>query len=312
MTRTRLGCLVWSWSICFVALAACGKDEGAAPMPGNEGPPEGYVRYEPPTMTVQPGETKMYLQWVAAPFDKDQNIIDLIGSQGDGGHHVILYTTKEIQPVGTTREFANADQADIQFVGGLGGEGGTPVKLPPGVVFRVPAGRGLLLQTHYFNPTDEVIEGHSVVDVKFGDPAPGDQVAHFFASALHNVSVAPHADTTSETVCELKKDLPMLMYSNHMHELGVTIKTTLTDAVGTVKVLKDDPTWNTEWIYNPDYVSTTAESPMILPAGSTLTTRCEWHNTTDKTWEQPDEMCVFFGFFLGDKDITCSAGHWIE
>jgi hypothetical protein len=304
----------WSFPLLLLlgASAACSSSDDGSPPPSTDGPPEGYVRFETPPMSIGPGETKQYVHWVHAAFDHDQDIVDVVGAQGPGGHHAILYTTREIQPVGTTREFANADQADIQFVGGLGGEGGAGVKLPAGVVFRVPAGRGLLVQTHYFNAGDTPIEGRSHLDVKFAEPAPTDVVARFFASALPGVMVAPHLDSTLDTSCVLAHDLPMLMFSNHMHELGVSIRTSLTLADGSVQVLKDDPSWNPEWIFNPDYTMASVASPTVLPAGSTLTTTCAWHNPTDEVWADPDEMCVFFGFFLGDKDVVCAGGHWIE
>src|SRR5512134_647171 len=100
--------------------AGCGdqKDEEPPPVP------EGYVRYQAPTVTIAPGESGQWMHWVADPVDHDRNIADLIGAQGTGGHHAILYTSREVQPIGTTRVFENEDQAMIQFVGGVGGEGG--------------------------------------------------------------------------------------------------------------------------------------------------------------------------------------------
>jgi hypothetical protein len=307
MGRSIRVCLALSY---LAVAAACSSDDGG-PV-GGDGPPAGYVRYEPTPVTLAPGDNKMWLQWVAPPLDKDQNIVDLIGWQGTGGHHAVLYTTTEVQPVGTTRDFSNADQMDIHLVGGIGGEGGEAVKLPPGVVFRVPKGRALVVQTHYLNTGDTSLVGRSRIDVKFGDPAPTDKIASFFVSSAKQLSIAAHADAEKDVTCVLQRDLPMLMITNHMHEIGVSIRTTLTPPGGSARVLKDDPSWNPEWTFNPDYTSTTADAPMILAKGSTITTHCKWHNPSDKAYGQPDEMCIFLGFFLGDKDATCLEGTWLE
>jgi hypothetical protein len=292
-----------------LALAACG-DDGDDP---GDGPPPGYVRFETPPITVQPGENKMWIQWVALPADEDRNIADLIGSQGPGGHHAVLYTTSEVQPVGTTRDFTNEDQADIHLVGGIGGEGGEAVKLPPGVVFRVPAGRALLVQTHYLNASDAPVEGRSTIDVKFAAPSPEDRVASFFVSSAQQIEVPAHADAERDVTCVLQEDLPMLMFTNHMHEWGFSVTTTITPpGGGAPTVLKDNPVWDSEWTFNPDYTTALPDAPVMLTKGSTITTHCEWHNTTDRTLHQPDEMCIFLGFFLGDKDATCLEGQWYQ
>jgi hypothetical protein len=293
------------------AALGAGCSDGDAPAP--TGPPAGYVRFETPPITLQPGENRMWMQWVALPADEDRNIADLIGFQGPGGHHAVLYHTTEVQPVGTTRDFLNEDQSEIHLIGGIGGEGGEAVKLPPGVVFRVPAGRALLVQTHYLNTTDAPIEGHSIIDVKFSAPAPDDKLASFFVSSAKAINVPANSRAERDVTCVLERDLPMLMFANHMHEWGMTITTTITPPGATsARVLKDDPVWDLEWTYNPEYEVATVEQPIVLSAGSTITTHCEWNNTTAKVLNQPDEMCLFLGFFIGDKDATCLEGTWYE
>jgi hypothetical protein len=295
--------------VAVLTFTGCG---GGAHSDSSSGPAEGYVRYEVAPVTLQPGESGMWIQWVAAPFDRDRNVVDLTGHQGKGGHHAVLYTTTEIQPIGTTRVFANEDQTAMHFVGGVGGETGGALKLPAGVVFRLPAGRALVLQTHYINTTDKPIQGTSSVDVKYGDPSPNDTVASFFVHTPRGVNVPPRSDSKLDSTCVLAKDLRMLMFTNHMHEMGAAVTTTLAEAGGAPTVLKEDKAWNPEWAFNPDYTRTAPDAPIVLRAGATISTHCEWHNTGDKALESPDEMCIFLGFFLGDKDVTCLSGTWME
>ena len=288
--------------------AACGNDDAAPP----DGPPAGYVRYEAPTIMVQPGENKSWIQWVALPLEKEQSVVDVIGYQGIGGHHAILYHTANVQPVGTTRVFVNTDQEAMQLVGGVGGEAGASVKLPEGVVMRVPAGRALVIQNHFFNTTDAPIEGKAHIDVKLAEPADSDVVARFFTNVIRDVDIPPDSHMERDAPCVLAHDLPMLMYSNHMHEWGVSAKTTITSAGGTPTVVWEDPEWSAELTFNPVMGKATAAKPLVLAAGSTLNTHCEWQNTTAAALKHPDEMCVFYGFFIGTADAKCVNGHWLE
>ena len=61
--------------------------------------------------------------------------------------------TKTTFPVGTSRQCATADQLNLTFLGGIGGEGVGSVfsHLPDGVTFRLPAGWGLMANAHYIN-----------------------------------------------------------------------------------------------------------------------------------------------------------------
>src|SRR5213595_503471 len=91
MNRLALACL-----LALGSLAACGTTDG---------PPAGYVRFEPPKIMVPPGASGQWIQYVSLPVDQDMDVTDLVGTQSPGGHHVILYATPTSHPVGTTREW---------------------------------------------------------------------------------------------------------------------------------------------------------------------------------------------------------------
>jgi hypothetical protein len=295
---------VASLSVVFAALG-CGSN--AAPAT-----PDEYVHYDVPDITLEPAQNAMWLQWISAPFDHDVNVVDLVASQSKGGHHALIYATTDVEPVGTTRPFKNSDQYDIQFLGGLGGEGGAPVKLPEGVYFRLPAGKALAVQTHYVNASSQPLVGHTNIAVKYADPKATDKIASMFVNTSLQINVAPLADTKQDVACAVQKDLPLLMYANHMHEMGSLINTTLAQPGGAPAMFKSNPTWTSEWTYNPDYSFASVAAPSVVAAGSSLMTHCEWHNTSDRMLAMPDEMCVFIGFFLGPKDINCIDGKWTE
>lgn len=285
---------------------ACVDQEGGGS--GEGAAPEGYVRYETPPVDIAAGRSALHKTWVADAVDHDRDMIDIQGEQGSGGHHAVLLTTTEEQPVGTTRDWSEYDQLDTAFLGGIGGEGGEGLRLPEGAVFRVPAGRALVMQTHYQNASDQAIEGtSSYLDVKFAEPSDDHLVAGLFAHLTLDLNVPP-GPSERELTCVVTRDVPMLMLVNHIHEWGLSIKTTLT-VDGEERVLKDDQIWNSEWVTNPNYQRFTVEEPFIIPAGSTIKTHCNWNNTTGENLVYPEEMCIFTGYHsLGDTDVICKDG----
>ncbi len=286
--------------------AACSPDSHPV-----DGPPEGYVRYRTAPITVQPGESGLWAQWVSAPIDSNLDVVDVIGTQTGGGHHALMYSVPEDNTIGFTRPWENVDQLTARFIGGIGGEGAGSVRLPPGVVFRIQAGTSLMVQTHYVNTTDEPITGEAVLDVKFAEVSPEAKVASMFSNATVRTEVAP-GQSTAQVICVLAGDVKLLMFANHMHGAGVHAETREMTAGGTTLDIKIDGAWQYEWAFNPNFTYMTADAPLTLSAGSTLITDCAYDNQGAELIDFPDEMCVFFGMYLGEGDITCVDGSWIQ
>jgi hypothetical protein len=281
-----------------------GADLGLAPVAA------GFVRYETQPVSVRAEQDIMVSEWVAPPLESDMDVLAVTGLQTKGGHHALLYATTDVQRVGTSRPWQDADQLAARTVGGIGGEGNDAIELPAGVVFRIPKGSALLIQSHYLNASAATIEGRSVLDVKLGPADPNAQVASLLASTTTRISIAPGATTTTDVSCVVQKDFRVLMYANHMHNWGVSASTELVSADGTSTPLKVDPVWNPAWAFHPNYTRFTLRAPALIPAGSTIHTQCTWSNTGSKALTFPDEMCVFAGFYLGSADAACVEGNW--
>lgn len=286
--------------LALILIAACASET----PPPDDGPPAGYTRYVTTPITIEPGQSGQWVEWVADPVGVDMDVIEIIGAQSAGGHHAILYGSEDPQPVRTMREWVETDQLATRFLGGVGGEGGADFRPPEGAVLRIPAGSSLVIQTHYVNTTDEAIVGDSTLDVKMVPASPDHLVASFFGVGSIDIVVTP-GQSFLELDCVLERDIPLVMWSNHMHNYGSKVTSVLLDGDQEI-MLKDDPQWNYEWALSPNFVYRTIADPMVLPAGSTVRTRCEWSNTTADTIGFPDEMCAFFGFYIGDTDVTCS------
>jgi hypothetical protein len=289
---------------CFIFVALGGACvDGGEPV---DGPPEGYTRFLTAPIEVGPGESGMWIQWVGAPMDQDMDIVDIQGTQSAGGHHALLLATGQVEEPGFTRPWENVDQLSTHTYGGVGGPGGDTVALPEGVMWRIPAGNALAVQTHYLNTSDQPILAESVLDVKLVPAAGEHLIASQFAVTSLAIELEP-GQSSLETDCELPQDIELVMWANHMHELGATVTTDLTTG-DEVEVIKDDPVWDYEWAFNPNFAHREVDDTMVLPAGSTVRVACTWVNEGGGTVRFPDEMCVFFGYYLGTEDFTCVNG----
>jgi hypothetical protein len=281
-----------------------GADVGLPPVAA------GFVRYETKPVMVPVDQDVMWEEWVAPPIDGDMDVVAVTGKQSVGGHHAILYGMSNSQPVGTSHAWQEADQLTSRTLGGIGGEGNDSVELPAGVVFRVAKGSALMIQSHYINASGAPLEARTVLDVKLGRVDPTAQVASLLANASVTVSIPPGGRTTADVSCKVQKDLPVLMYANHMHNLGVSASTELINPDGTTTPLKVDASWDPSWAFHPNYTRFTLQAPRIIPAGSTIHTTCTWSNPGSTTISFPDEMCTFAGFLLGGSDAACVNGTW--
>ncbi len=295
------------------AMAACGTD-GADTVLDGQMLPDGYIRYEAAPVTLQPGETKQFVQWVSGPIDRDVDLVDVRGSQGPGGHHAVLFASPDVEPIGTTRDWTGADQVTARFLGGVGGEGisGGDTPLPPGTVFRIPAGSGFYIQTHYLNASDEPMTSGSTLEIKIADPSPDVTVLSMFVSSTVDIKVGPG---TSEQVltCDIQDDTALIMYVNHIHETGTSVSTVMHPKDGGgEQMLKQDSKWNYEWTTHPNFITTALDQPLMLHKGDQIVTTCNWNNQSGRTLGFPDEMCAFLTFYVGTKDRACVNGKWLD
>jgi hypothetical protein len=303
--------------IVFV-LVGCAKndsgDDSEELVAGFDPPPvaAGYKRYiAPAVLHLQPGDDKMMCQWIDVGPSDDVDVLDVGGYQSATGHHAVLYSTSENQPVGESHECTPDDMVSVEFLGGIGGEGvGNVTDLPPGYVFRHRKGRMLLANTHYLNATDKVQDVQSVLDVKTAAPSAENKPAGMFA--LNYMGFTIPANTPSYTVdayCKWPQDTSLVMWSNHLHESGTSIYSEFKQVSdGSMVQLATDPAWKAEWAFNPDWTKWDVSAPRVVHAGDEAHISCTWHNNTASPIGFPDEMCDAVGFYTeGGEQIVCDA-----
>jgi len=275
--------------------------------------PAGYQRFVTPVIkALPPGSDTMWCQYIAAPFDKDTDVIDLVGSQSKGGHHLILYGTDSAQPVGTSRECNSGDMLSVHYLGAIGGEtGGFGGKdLPDGTVFRAPKGLALIANAHFINTTDHPIDAQAVIDVKLADADPSKKVITLFANAQLDFNIPANQSAQADATCVVQQDMDVFFFGNHMHGYGTSIYSQVERTSGEKTSLRADPTWLPEMEFNPQFARWTLSAPMHINKGDTVRTHCAWQNTTGSALSFPTEMCVGFAFFIGQTEVDCVNGQW--
>jgi len=297
-------------------LVGCGTDSGPQYV-ANFNPSQvtpGYTRFLTPMMKgIAPGDNVEYCQWVAGPAATAQDVIDISGMQSRTGHHAILYATSETQfAVGESHICTEQDMLALTFIGAIGGEGtaSSASHLPDGLYFRLPVDRALMINSHWLNATDEMIDGQAVIDVKFAPASDQRQTADLFANNGTRFQIPP-GRATYDASCVLQQDMSLAMVANHMHDHGATVFSELVHPDGTTDMLLTEPTWSAEEQFNPQYTKFSLGAPKLAHAGDTYHTHCEWQNATTKTLAFPDEMCSGIAFYFpAQGNISCTEGAW--
>jgi Copper type II ascorbate-dependent monooxygenase, C-terminal domain len=299
---------------CTKADMTSGDDDGSDQFVAGFNPPpvaEGYKRYvTPPVYKLQPGEDKMFCTWIDAATVGDLDILDVEGYQSKTGHHLILYSSAENMPVGFSRECTVDDMISVEFLGAIGGEGGGNVsELPPGYVFRHNDGRSLLANTHYLNATDSVLDVQSVVDVKSALPSAALKPAGMAVINYLDFQIPPNSSSyTEDAYCTWPTDTSLFMWSNHMHQNGLSVFSEAKRPDGTIIPLSTDMSWQAEEAFNPSWTHWDVNSPTVIHAGDEVHVSCTWKNPNSTMLLFPDEMCDAVGFYSeSGQQMVCEG-----
>lgn len=275
----------------------------------------GYTRYVLPTVSaISPGADVQKCQYIAGPSETDRYVTIVSGQQSKGGHHIVLYANQKAEAVGTSRDCTAEDTLSIAFLGAYGGEGNATdaVPVPEGVAFKLPKGQALMTSTHFINAGRDIVDGHSILDVKFVDMGAIKQVANNFANLSVNFSLPAGKQSSISVACKFQKDLSFFRIANHLHEWGTSVYSEVVRADGKHEILSRNDRWQREMTFNFPFATWPVDKPMVIRKGDTLVTHCTWENTTDHALQFPSEMCVTFGFYVPGEgpQVSCVDDSW--
>jgi len=234
-----------------VTLLGCGTDSSGPEVLPNltvpDPPKNGVQVLTPPFDDIQPATDNEVCTWTDITFDHEVDVKSTLGYQTEPpGHHAILFYTLEKQPAGTQRICTDTDMASFRYLTGNGNNGDLN-EAPGNLVFRVPKGAQLVVNSHYLNATDEVLRGQSVINVNFADAGPHTPSGSL---AIVDTSLEVATGVTSQTMhCTYDRDFKLWYFIPHKHRWGKHINIDLT--LSGTKTRMVDLDWQEQYTFHP-------------------------------------------------------------
>ena len=282
------------------------------PPPPAEG--MGWQLITPIVEDLQPSSDHEMCTWTDIVTDKDVMTKQFTGFQNEPpGHHVVAYYTMTKQPPGTTRECNDQDMVTFRFLAGAAGEG-APRAAPGNLMWPIPAGAQIVVNSHYLNTTDSVLRGQSAMNVDFVDPNGGPYVASGNLAIVDTgIDVPPGNTYTDDIHCVANKTLKLWYLIPHMHQWGKHINVDVTQAGVKTRAFSTD--WDPAFQFHPPEETHDPTAPRVLSSGDAIDIHCEWNNDTGHDLAFGFEMCIAYAQFVDDANtgsIACDRGQWFR
>jgi peroxiredoxin len=186
-----------------------------------------------------------------------------------------------------------------------------PLRLPPGVAFRIPAGWKLHLALHY-SPIGLPVDDQTEIGLVLADPTMVRREVAVKAIDNRNLLIPPGAAAyRTEQTWTAEADYDLLSLLPHMHLRGKSFRYVAEYPDGRSEILLDVPAYDFNWQHRYELAE-----PKRLPAGTVLRCVAEYDNSAanpnnpDPTTEVRyggqswDEMCVgYFEVVLAEQDL---------
>lgn len=288
--------------LCFssLSLMACGAEDPPATDPYT-------LHMETGAYSVSAGEsfTCIYTDTMTT---KELSVLSASAVQGPGSHHLTLYYVDNKRPAGIAPCSGTAEMADWHFVVGAGGQGATEglIDLAEGLAVKIPAGKQLMIQTHYINTSGAELQTADTLDVKLVEPSQVKAYVGDFVVLDDTFELPAHSPHESISECVVQQETKLTMILGHMHEHGVHYKLDKVDDQGNLMETLYEYDWIASYASHPPLHKFTMENPLVFPAGTRLRQTCSWNNTSADALLFPTEMCIAFGYYFpGESRIMC-------
>ncbi|MCA9709097.1 MAG: hypothetical protein KDK70_24855, partial [Myxococcales bacterium] len=245
-------------------------------------------------------------------------------------HHVLIYVDVDGASAGWADGISRncgggAGVSNVLLVGGWV-PGSLPIIAPEGVGVRLPAGARLVFNMHYH----AAVTGAEVDDatalalrwdsaqpeyvsefVLMGAPGSGSMVDPPF---VISAGATGHVEAVEWPVPPIGlADVRIWSVLNHMHKVGVDMKTSLIRNTGSEDCLVQTPDWDFDWQRFYEYDAPIEQAPRVF-SGDTVRVRCTYDNTLDNPsvvealaevgLDQPQDVSLG----EGTLDEMCVAG----
>jgi hypothetical protein len=289
--------------IASVGLVACGGAGGPSSTPSAN-----QLSLKTGTFQVPAGGDWFECFYTDVVTDKELIVGNVTAQQGPGGHHIIVYYVDNPEPA-EHHECKDSEMVSWHQIAGAANGGEPAVTLPPSTGMKVPAGKQIVVQSHYINTSGAT----ETVDDTIGiDLLDAKDVKAFLNNWVINdagFSIPPQSQSKSATACTVAQDLQSVIMLGHMHEYGARHTLERVDAQGNSLEVLYDHTWQPQYASHPPLRTATLDAPFVIPAGTIIRQTCEWNNVTPSMLTFPTEMCAGVVYYFPDNGFQVCDNH---
>lgn len=293
MTRNGIHCV-------FLGVLACSQVLVSELVVGEVSSDPQAISLTTGKFVIPPGESHECFYLMTT--DRELNMVAEEGHQDPGGHHFTLaYTDLPPREPGH-HPCTEEDVSSFHTITGLSGYVRTTrFELPEALAVKIPAGKQLVLQSHYINPSGSTMTVEDTLTVYLSDHVSG----YVQRAGPHNerFEIPPHRSAQSSTTCTLSRNLRIIRLGGHMHQLGSHFRLETVDATGKPLTTLYEEDWQPSYTWAPPIRQYPIEAPLELAAGTRLHYTCEWYNPTDSLVRFPMEMCAAPMMYLTDGGL---------
>jgi hypothetical protein len=266
------------------------------------------------TLTVPANAELHQCQFVQLPAGADVNVVGFAHQYTAGSHHFLLYeTTLTAIPSDMTGQYdcTLGSEPIMQHATGIVYGAQTPTgayAFPAGVAATLPAGRVLIMNTHYLNATSKDVVSTVELGLDTTTPDKVQTQGGFFIFYDPFIDVPAMATASSGGRCPIPADVTVLTAFTHYHYRGTDMKVWLDPSATSQAAM---PFFTTDdWEHPAEFMG-----PMTWPASSVVRFQCDYDNTnTTEVFQGPNaqtsEMCVFAGLYYpkqADSFESCDS-----
>jgi hypothetical protein len=257
---------------------------------------------------IPPGDS-LTCFYTSTTTSTELTVGDATGSQGPGGHHIIVYYTDTPQTP-THHPCTDAEMISWHQIAGASTGGEPVIAMPEGGAIKVPPGKQLVVQSHYINTTGATKSVSDTINLQLLDPKNIQQYINYWVINDDQFSVPPMGTAKSVSTCTFPQDVKTVVLLGHMHAYGAHYTLERVDAQGNTLETVYDQAWQPLYMTHPPLLTNTLAEPHDIVAGTIYRQTCSWNNLTTNPLVFPDEMCVAFGYYFPDNGwIDCNVTH---
>ena len=258
---------------------------------------------------VQPNFERELFQYQLLDNPEDIYLSRIEISMRTGSHHFLLYDFAEgatLPLVNETRDMRDANGTYVYptlksienqiFVFGTQIKT-TDYSFPPGVALRIPANKGLDLNSHYVNYGSEPIIGEVYTNLHTINLSEVEHVAENLFLNNTDINLPPNQETMLSSSYPAQERMHIFMLWSHAHQYMKEYRIFIEGGERDGELIYYNNDWEHPTLLNFD-------TPIVLEPGEALRDEVLYDNTTDKTLHfgllSTDEMNIIFGAYYTD------------